>query len=197
MMDTIYSLMDAVLPFAWLGSNFMKNAFLAVLLVARGLLGDAMALGMGKPASAAPAVAAAHADPLSPVGEPVGDGVHIAIGDRLVFESQGRALAPLIDRRLNIVADQVVRSRRNRLHPLQGASQTAKEPPITFQTRLESHSFPPTERHLGGARSEGSSWAMTVSGHTRVRRARAWRKGLTRRARGLESLAFRWHPSGP
>ena len=33
MMDTIYSLMDAVLPFAWLGSNFMKNAFLAVLLV--------------------------------------------------------------------------------------------------------------------------------------------------------------------
>lgn len=36
--------------------------FLALLLVARGLLGDAMALGMGKPASAAPAVAAAHAD---------------------------------------------------------------------------------------------------------------------------------------
>ena len=33
MMDAIYSLMDAVLPFAWLGSNFMKNAFLAVLLV--------------------------------------------------------------------------------------------------------------------------------------------------------------------
>lgn len=33
MMDTIYSLMDAVLPFVWLGSNFMKNAFLAVLLV--------------------------------------------------------------------------------------------------------------------------------------------------------------------
>ena len=26
-------MMDAVLPFAWLGSNFMKNAFLAVLLV--------------------------------------------------------------------------------------------------------------------------------------------------------------------
>lgn len=33
MMDAIYSLMDVVLPFAWLGSNFMKNAFLAVLLV--------------------------------------------------------------------------------------------------------------------------------------------------------------------
>ena len=32
-MDMIYSLMTTLLPFDWLSSNFMKNAFLAVLLV--------------------------------------------------------------------------------------------------------------------------------------------------------------------
>ena len=32
-MDMIYSLMTILLPFDWLSSNFMKNAFLAVLLV--------------------------------------------------------------------------------------------------------------------------------------------------------------------
>lgn len=32
-MDIIYNIMDTLLPFAWLGSAFMKNAFLAVLLV--------------------------------------------------------------------------------------------------------------------------------------------------------------------
>ena len=32
-MDLIYSLMTTLLPFDWLSSNFMKNAFLAVLLV--------------------------------------------------------------------------------------------------------------------------------------------------------------------
>ena len=32
-MDMIYSLMTTLLPFDWLSSNFMKNAFLAVLLI--------------------------------------------------------------------------------------------------------------------------------------------------------------------
>ncbi len=32
-MNQIYSLLDAVLPFEWLGYDFMKNAFLAVLLI--------------------------------------------------------------------------------------------------------------------------------------------------------------------
>lgn len=32
-MDTIYSLMDVLLPFAWADHTFMKNAFLAILLV--------------------------------------------------------------------------------------------------------------------------------------------------------------------
>ena len=33
MMDVLYSFLDMCLPFAWLGHIFMKNAFLAVLLV--------------------------------------------------------------------------------------------------------------------------------------------------------------------
>lgn len=33
MMDMIYSLMDVLLPFAWADHTFMKNAFLAILLV--------------------------------------------------------------------------------------------------------------------------------------------------------------------
>ncbi len=32
-MDAIYSLLDVILPFDWLGYDFMKNAFLAVLLI--------------------------------------------------------------------------------------------------------------------------------------------------------------------
>ena len=32
-MEVVYSLMDTCLPFAWAGHNFMKHAFLAVLLV--------------------------------------------------------------------------------------------------------------------------------------------------------------------
>ena len=32
-METIYGIMDVLLPFAWAGHNFMKHAFLAVLLV--------------------------------------------------------------------------------------------------------------------------------------------------------------------
>ncbi len=32
-MNQIYSLLDAILPFEWLGYDFMKNAFLAVLLI--------------------------------------------------------------------------------------------------------------------------------------------------------------------
>ncbi|MDF2986864.1 MAG: hypothetical protein K0R50_2374 [Eubacterium sp.] len=32
-MNQIYSLLDAILPFEWLGYDFMKNAFLAVLLL--------------------------------------------------------------------------------------------------------------------------------------------------------------------
>ncbi|MBO8461841.1 MAG: metal ABC transporter permease, partial [Firmicutes bacterium] len=31
MLDTIYSVIDTILPFAWLGHTFMKNAFLAIL----------------------------------------------------------------------------------------------------------------------------------------------------------------------
>ncbi len=40
-MNTIYSLLDTLLPFSWLGYNFMKNALLAVLLITPlfGLLG--------------------------------------------------------------------------------------------------------------------------------------------------------------
>ncbi|ACL77701.1 metal ABC transporter permease [Ruminiclostridium cellulolyticum] len=40
-MDQIYKLLDIVLPFSWLGYEFMKNAFLAVLLIAPvfGILG--------------------------------------------------------------------------------------------------------------------------------------------------------------
>lgn len=33
MLDTIYGVIDTVLPFAWLGHIFMKNAFLAILMV--------------------------------------------------------------------------------------------------------------------------------------------------------------------
>ena len=32
-LDAIYSLLDVILPFDWLGYDFMKNAFLAVLLI--------------------------------------------------------------------------------------------------------------------------------------------------------------------
>ena len=32
-MENIYSLLDMLLPFEWLEYNFMKNAFLAVLLI--------------------------------------------------------------------------------------------------------------------------------------------------------------------
>ncbi|MHB8064591.1 MAG: metal ABC transporter permease [Ruminiclostridium sp.] len=32
-MNQIYSLLDAILPFEWLGHDFMKNAFLAILLI--------------------------------------------------------------------------------------------------------------------------------------------------------------------
>lgn len=41
MMDVLYSFLDMCLPFAWLGHTFMKNAFLAVLLLMPlfGLLG--------------------------------------------------------------------------------------------------------------------------------------------------------------
>ena len=40
-MSTIYAIMDAVLPFEWLSYTFMKNAFLAILLITPlfGLLG--------------------------------------------------------------------------------------------------------------------------------------------------------------
>ncbi|NLA76645.1 MAG: metal ABC transporter permease [Clostridiales bacterium] len=40
-MNTIYSVIDALLPFDWLGYNFMKNAFVAILLIAPllGILG--------------------------------------------------------------------------------------------------------------------------------------------------------------
>lgn len=33
-MDVIYSIMESLLPFSWIEFNFMKNAFLAVLLIA-------------------------------------------------------------------------------------------------------------------------------------------------------------------
>ena len=33
MLDTIYSFLDVILPFTWLGHIFMKNAFLAVLMI--------------------------------------------------------------------------------------------------------------------------------------------------------------------
>ena len=33
MLDSIYNLMDTILPFQWLSYDFMKNALLAVLIV--------------------------------------------------------------------------------------------------------------------------------------------------------------------
>ena len=33
-MDFVYTLLDTVMPFDWLSYSFMKNAFLAILLVA-------------------------------------------------------------------------------------------------------------------------------------------------------------------
>ena len=41
MLDFCYGIIDLLLPFPWLGYNFMKNAFLAILLVMPlfGLLG--------------------------------------------------------------------------------------------------------------------------------------------------------------
>ncbi|NMP38533.1 MAG: metal ABC transporter permease [Clostridiales bacterium] len=40
-MNTLYSILDSLLPFDWLGYNFMKNAFIAILLIAPllGILG--------------------------------------------------------------------------------------------------------------------------------------------------------------
>lgn len=40
-MDTIYTILDAILPVSWLQANFMKNAFLAILLASPlfGILG--------------------------------------------------------------------------------------------------------------------------------------------------------------
>ena len=32
-MAVIYDILDVILPFSWLDYNFMKNAFLAVLLI--------------------------------------------------------------------------------------------------------------------------------------------------------------------
>ena len=68
---------------------------------------------------------------LGPMGVAIGDPVEFGIGDRAPFEGHGRPVAPLIDRRLQIVANQVGRVGRDRLHPFERTPQLAQKPQLT------------------------------------------------------------------
>ncbi len=73
-------------------------------------------------------LAAPQAPRTAPVGVAVGQGVELTIGETLALEQDGRAVAPLVDRVLQVVAGQLRRVGRHRAHAVQGANQRNQEP---------------------------------------------------------------------
>jgi hypothetical protein len=86
-------------------------------------------------------LAAAQVQALAPVGEAVGHGVELAIGDGAALEGQGGSVAPLLHGLLHVVADQVVGVGIDRFHPRKRAVQSAHEAPLAFELCLDGHPF--------------------------------------------------------
>ena len=102
-----------------------------------------------------------------PMGVTVGRRIHLAIGQMAALEGDRAALAPAVDRRLQVVADQMIRGAGYRVDPPQGADQGLDKLELARDARLQVHDWRPSdERYCPGAPGVGQ-------GGRRV--ARRWR----------------------
>ena len=113
------------------------------------------------------------APPGGPVGEAVGHGVELRIGQALGLEHDGGALRVLVDRRLEIVADQLGGLGRDSLQPPQGAQEASDEADFALAARDQTQAARfPHRRDLARRPGVGSSAALrlTRSGGVQSRR---------------------------
>ena len=84
-------------------------------------------------------LAAPQVEAFPPMGESVGHGVELAIGQRPAFEGDGGPVAPPGDRGFQIVADEIVGVSRDGLHPLQRPVQPMQKTPLALEPCLKGH----------------------------------------------------------
>ena len=84
-------------------------------------------------------VAATQAPVLGPVGEAVGHGVQVAIGQGALTVVDGDVVGELVDRFFEVVTEQDVAVQLNRLDAFQQTEQAAREPDIPADIGYKTH----------------------------------------------------------